>query len=75
MVDRRKNQNAEWILEQIALINPYNRQGENRKSEFYIYQAGFLAGYLASLAEEDPWHFRRFERHINAKKTIDKSQR
>jgi hypothetical protein len=66
---------AYWILDQVGTVNPYNRQGENSKSEYYIYEQGFLAAYLASLMLEDPWHVKRFERHIKSKKTLDKRGR
>ena len=55
---------AKWILEQVGRVNPYRRQQENRKSEFYIYQGGFLAGFLASLMESEPEVAHSFRRHI-----------
>jgi hypothetical protein len=64
-----------WILEQIGTVNPYNRQGANAKGEYYIYEGGFLAAYLASLMEEDPWIRRRFEQHIKSKKGLDRRGR
>ena len=65
MSDREHKQWAEWVFDQVANVNPYNRQGLNIKNEFYLYQAGFLAAYLASLMREDPWIQRRFARHLN----------
>jgi hypothetical protein len=56
---------AQWVLDQVAQINPYNRQQTNRKDEFYIYQAGFLASYLCSLMREDPYIQKRFSRHLD----------
>lgn len=57
------------ILDQIAEINPYNRQGENRKSEYYIYNMGFLASYLGSLMEQDPFIYKQFRHHCANTKT------
>lgn len=51
------------ILELTGRTNPYNRSGLNIKSEFYIYQMGYLASYLASLCEEDPYIYKRFKQH------------
>ena len=64
MATRQQRDLANWVLQQVGTVNPYNRQGENLKSEFYLYQGGFLAAYLASLMREDPFILRRFERHI-----------
>ncbi len=75
MATKQQKDLALWILEQIGTVNPYNRLGENLKSEYYIYEGGFLAAYLASLMEEDPWIRKRFEQHIKAKKGIDKARR
>lgn len=30
-----------------------------------VYAAGFLTGYLAQLMMEDPWAYKRFQRHMN----------
>ena len=65
MASREQELNAQWVLDQIARQNPYNRQQSNRLSEFYIYQSGFLAAYLASLMAEDPYIRKRFSRHID----------
>ena len=56
------------VLDQIAEINPYNKQGENSKSEYYIYNMGFLASYLGSLMEQDPFIYKQFIRHCEQKK-------
>ena len=37
-------------------------------SEQQLYHAGFLAAYLGSLFERDPFLFKEFERHLNAVK-------
>ena len=55
---------TEWVLAQAAQINPYARSQANLKSEYYIHQMGFLASYLASLMEEDPYIARRYQKHI-----------
>lgn len=54
---------AEYIIQLAGKSNPYNRQGSNLKSEFYIYNMGYLASYLASLCEEDPYILKRYKRH------------
>ena len=53
-------QRAEWILDSISHINPYRRQLQNRKSEYYLWQMGWLAGHLASILEDDPIRAREF---------------
>lgn len=68
MVTKQQKDMAYWILEQVGTVNPYNRRGENLKNEYYIYQGGYLAAYLASLMEEDPWLRRRFEQHVKAQR-------
>jgi hypothetical protein len=30
-----------------------------------LYVSGFLAGYLAQLMMEDPWAYKRFQRHMD----------
>ena len=68
MASKEQQEIARWILEYVGTVNPYNRRLDNRKSEYYIYQGGFLAGYLASLFEEDPHMFRQFKKHIQSKR-------
>ena len=63
MATRKQQEYAQWILAEVGQINPYNRTGENLKSEYYLYQAGFLAAYLGSLLAEDVILRRQFERH------------
>ncbi len=75
MATKQQKDLALWVLEQVGNVNPYNRQGENSKSEYYIYEGGFLAAYLASLMLNDPWERKRFEQHIKAKKGVDKGGR
>ena len=72
MVTKQQEQMADWVLDQVSSVNPYNRQGANAKSEYQIYQGGFVAAYLASLMMEDPWVRKRFEQHIKSQKTLDK---
>lgn len=64
MATRQQQANAQWVLDQIARLNPYNKQQANRLNEFYIYQSGFLAAYLASLMAEDPYIRKRFSKHL-----------
>ena len=68
MATKQQQQLAEHVLDCVGSVNPYNRQGENSTQEYNIYQAGFLAAYLASLMIEDPWVLKRFEQHINNRK-------
>ena len=75
MATKQQKDMALWILDQIGSVNPYNRQGDNLKSEYYIYESGFVAAYLASLMIDDPWEFKRFERHIKTKKNLDTRRR
>jgi len=48
------------IIELIRRINPHD-SAEGRIG--YVYASGFLASYMASLAKEDPYIYKRFERH------------
>lgn len=57
---------ADWIIESVAEVNPYNRTGANAKSEYLIYNMGYLAAYLASMMEEDPFIAKRFKRHVES---------
>jgi hypothetical protein len=66
---RNQRQQAQALLDLIAANNPYNKQNLNQNTEFYIYQSGFLASYLASLCSEDPWMLKRFEKHIEQLKS------
>jgi hypothetical protein len=61
MQKTQQEQYADWIMQQIRLINP-NLDANDRRG--YIYSTGFLAGYVASLMQEDPWLARRFRKHI-----------
>ena len=64
MTTREQQPTAQWILDQVASVNPYNRQNANSDREFAVYQSGFLAGYMSSLMLEDPFIMKRFIRHI-----------
>ena len=57
-------QRADWILESVSHINPYRRQALNQKSEYYLWQLGWLAGHLASILEDDPIRAREFKQHV-----------
>ncbi len=72
MVTKQQKDMANWVLEQVGSVNPYNRQGVNAKDQYNIYQSGFVAAYLASLMLEDPWMRKRFEQHVKGKKAVDK---
>ena len=68
VITNKQKQMAEHLLEAVASVNPYSKQGTNAKQEYNIYQGGFLAGYLASLMEEDPFVYRRFMKHIEQRR-------
>ena len=48
------------VIASIRLVNPYSQE-DGRIA--YVYAAGFLASYLASLGREDPWILKRFHQH------------
>ncbi len=75
MATKQQKDMANWVLDQVGQINPYNRAGENSKSEFHIYNMGWLASYLASMMIEDPWEMKRFEQRIKNKKALDKDRK
>ena len=75
MVTKQQEQMANWVLDQVGSVNPYNRQGENSTQEYNLYQGGFLAAYLASLMLTDPWEMKWFEQHIKGKKGVDTKRR
>jgi len=72
VVTKQQEQMADWVLDQVGSVNPYNRQSANNKDQYNLYQGGFVAAYLASLMMEDPWVRKRFEQHIKSKKTLDR---
>lgn len=49
------------ISQAIARVNPYNSRDNNLG---YIWASGFLAAYLASLAAEDPFVYKRLIKHL-----------
>ncbi len=52
---------TDQILRDLARVNPYS---STERGEAYVYATGFLASYLASLSEQDPWVYKRFRQHI-----------
>ena len=56
---------VDYIIRSIQTINPHS---SNEGRIGYVYAAGFLASYLASLLEEDPIAFHQFKRHIEQRK-------
>ena len=50
---------AKHVIELVDLVCPH-KQGSLQQ----LYHAGFLAAYLASLFERDPYLFKEFQRHI-----------
>ena len=68
MASKQQEDFAKWLLDQVGSVNPYGRSEANKKVEYYIYQSGFVAAYLASLFKEDPWALKRFQQHIQDQK-------
>ncbi len=62
--DNTNRQRAYAILQAVGSVNPYNRQLDNKINEYWVYQSGFTASFLAGLMAEDPSIRRRFDRHI-----------
>ncbi len=60
---------TDQILRDLARVNPYTSQ---ERDHAYVYATGFLASYLASLSEEDPWVYKRFKRHIEENRHVKK---
>ena len=75
MVTKQQQDMANWVLDQVGSVNPYNKQGENAKSQYHIYNMGWLASYLASMMIEDPWEMKRFEQRIKNKKELDRRRK
>ena len=60
---------ANQILRDLSQVNPYSKTDGMIA---YLYAAGYLAGFIASLAEEDPFIYKRFKRHIDEQQTQSK---
>ncbi len=56
---------ANQILTDLSRVNPYTKRDDQQA---YMYAVGFMAGYLASLSEEDPWVYKRFRQHIESQR-------
>lgn len=64
MITKQQQQMAQWVLDQVGSVNPYNKQSLNSPLQYQIYNSGYLAAYLSSLMREDPYIQRRFSDHI-----------
>ena len=53
---------TDYIIRSLQTLAP--KPGTNS----YVYAAGFLAAYLATILEEDPIAFHQFKRHIEQRK-------
>ena len=62
MASQEQKNLAQALLRSVGEINPYNSRGTNQKTEYYMYNSGFLAGYLAGVLLEDPIRFHEFKR-------------
>lgn len=65
MARKTRKQLTYELLEIVAKANPYNRGGANAKNEYYIYQMGYMASLLASIADEDPYWRARLRQHLD----------
>lgn len=63
---------ANQILRDVAQVNPY---AKTDGMTAYLYAAGYLAGFIASLAEEDPYVYKRFRQHVDKQAKIPKPSR
>jgi hypothetical protein len=45
---------TDWVIASVQQFKPDN----------YVYATGFLASYLTSLFEQDPWAYKRFRQHL-----------
>jgi flagellar hook assembly protein FlgD len=60
---------ANQILRDLAKINPYTSNDSTKGS---LYAAGFLAGYLAQLSEQDPWVYKKLKAHIEQQQRFNR---
>lgn len=54
---------ANQILRDLSRINPYTASDRTQGA---LYAAGFLAGYIAQLAEQDPWTYKKLKHYIDS---------
>ena len=54
---------AEYIILLAGKRNPYLAQAGNQKIEYLTYNMGYMASYLASLCEQDPYILKRYKSH------------
>ena len=66
MATKQQRALVDQILRDISEVNPYTSRN---KEQAFIWATGFLASYLASLSEEDPWVYKRLRRHISEHKS------
>ena len=60
---------VKFIQQSIDSVCPY----KNNESLHRLYHAGFLASYLASMLQKDPFYVREFKRHIEYIKRLNKT--
>ena len=60
---------ANQILTDVAKINPYMKKDGPIA---YLYAAGYLAGFIASLAERDPYIYKEFKQLVEEQSRIYK---
>jgi len=61
MTNEYHRKTANQILTDVARVNPYMKKDGPIA---YLYAAGYLAGFIASLAERDPYVYREFKQHV-----------
>jgi hypothetical protein len=75
MSNNTKQQTHRELTEYIILLaskrNPYNRQGANTKIEYLTYNMGYMASYLASLCEQDPYILKRYKSHCEEQSKLE----
>jgi hypothetical protein len=60
---------ANQILTDVAKVNPYMKKDGPIA---YLYAAGYLAGFIASLAERDPYIYKEFKQLVEEQSRIYK---
>ncbi len=69
MTQERHRKIANQILTDVARVNPYMKKDGPIA---YLYAAGYLAGFIASLAERDPYIYKEFKQLVEEQSRIYK---
>lgn len=65
-------QYTQAVINEVAELNPHYA---NEGRIGYVYAAGYLASYLASLMQEDPYVYKRFVKHSQKVKAQNKARK